>query len=214
MSLSPPFTVCPAVSVSYKTCVLDERRRGDTNQPCRCPLEHRIHASSHVCRERQFYILMFSFPFSQWLYLLKWYCCVFGLRVSFWELAVPASKCAGEWGGARGWGGASGWGGAREWGGAVPQRRWLGRGNVTEFLQGQIGSVLICVYFNRCQVWKGMHWFTVTMATEAPSRSLPLNRQWTHSFIQVPQNSIMCIPWAVNSSILTECCCVFSKSIQ
>ena len=31
-SLSPPFTVCPTVSLSYKTCcVLDQRRRDDTN---------------------------------------------------------------------------------------------------------------------------------------------------------------------------------------
>ena len=33
--------------------------------------------------------------------------------------------------------------------------------------QGKIGSLLICVYFTRCQVWMGMLWFTVTMTTEA-----------------------------------------------
>lgn len=81
-------------------------------------------------------------------------------------------------------------------------------------LQGQVGWVLICVYFNLCQEWVGMHWFMIAMTADAVPHAPPHNRKWTHSFIQASQNSVMWILWTINSGILTECCCVFSKSFQ
>ena len=49
----------------------------------------------------------------------------------------------------------------------VPSRRCWGRKSLIKFLQGQIGSTLICVYLRHCLEWMGTCWFTVAVATVA-----------------------------------------------